>query len=99
MIHLVPTYCVRETSSGTSSVTDSKFTTRCKPTWELLWPLKITLKILQWSDVSKPTSASLLLKSKKEVLDTADLQQVPTPGVERSVLATDVVARVPRPGG
>jgi hypothetical protein len=38
-----------------------------------------------------------LLKSKKEVLDTADPQQVPTPEAEadRSVLANDVVARVP----
>jgi hypothetical protein len=33
MIHLVPTDCVRETSSGTSSATDSKFTTHHKPTW------------------------------------------------------------------
>jgi hypothetical protein len=39
MIHLVPTDCVRETSSGTSSATDSKATTRRKPTWELLLPL------------------------------------------------------------
>jgi hypothetical protein len=36
MIHLVPTDCVREISSGTSSVTDSKFTTHRKPTWEPL---------------------------------------------------------------
>jgi hypothetical protein len=36
MIHLVPTDCVRETSSGTSSAMDSKSTTRRKPTWELL---------------------------------------------------------------
>jgi hypothetical protein len=36
MIHLVPTDCVRETSSGTSSATDSKFTTHRKPTWERL---------------------------------------------------------------
>jgi hypothetical protein len=36
MIHLVPTDCVRETSSGTSSVMDSKSTTHHKPTWELL---------------------------------------------------------------
>jgi hypothetical protein len=37
------------------------------------------------------------LRSKKEVLDTADLQQVPTPEAEadRSILASDVVARVP----
>jgi hypothetical protein len=34
MIHLVPTDCVHETSSGTSSATDSKFTTHRKPTWE-----------------------------------------------------------------
>jgi hypothetical protein len=39
MIHLVPTVCVRETSSGTSSAMDSKSTTRRKPTWELLLPL------------------------------------------------------------
>jgi hypothetical protein len=36
MIHLVPTDCVREISSGTSSATDSKFTTHRKPTWEPL---------------------------------------------------------------
>jgi hypothetical protein len=36
--HLVPTDCVYETSSGTSSVTDSKFTTHHKPTWEPLLP-------------------------------------------------------------
>jgi hypothetical protein len=36
MTHLVPTNYVHETSSGTSSATDSKFTTRRKPTWELL---------------------------------------------------------------
>jgi hypothetical protein len=39
--------------------------------------------------------ASPLLRSKNEVLDTADPQQVPTPGVDRNVLASDVVARVP----
>jgi hypothetical protein len=39
MIHLVPTDCVHETSSGTSSAMDSKSTTRRKPTWELLLPL------------------------------------------------------------
>jgi hypothetical protein len=38
MIHLVPTDCIRETSSGTSSATDLKFTTHCKPTWEPLLP-------------------------------------------------------------
>jgi hypothetical protein len=36
-----------------------------------------------------------LLRSKIEVLDTVDLQQVLTPEPERSVLASDVVARVP----
>jgi hypothetical protein len=37
------------------------------------------------------------LRSKKEALDTADPQQVPTPEAEadRSVLASDIVARVP----
>jgi hypothetical protein len=39
--------------------------------------------------------ASPLLRSKKEVPDTADPRQVPTPGADRSVLANDVVARVP----
>jgi hypothetical protein len=39
MILLVPTDYVRETSSGTSSATDSKSTTRRKLTWELLLPL------------------------------------------------------------
>jgi hypothetical protein len=38
MIHLVPTNCMREISSGTSSATDSKFTTYHKPTWEPLLP-------------------------------------------------------------
>jgi hypothetical protein len=38
-----------------------------------------------------------LLRSKKDALDTADPQQVPTPEakVDRSILASDVVARVP----
>jgi hypothetical protein len=39
MIHLVPTDCVHETYSGTSSTMDSKSTTRRKPTWVLLLPL------------------------------------------------------------
>jgi hypothetical protein len=39
--------------------------------------------------------ASPLLRSKKEVLDTADPQQVPTAEADRSVLVSDVVARVP----
>jgi hypothetical protein len=38
-IHLVPTDCVRETSSGTLSTMDSKFTIPRKPTWEPLLPL------------------------------------------------------------
>jgi hypothetical protein len=38
MIHLVPTDCVREISPGTSSATDSKFTTHRRPIWELLLP-------------------------------------------------------------
>jgi hypothetical protein len=36
MIHLVPTDYVCDISSGTSSVTDLKFTTHHRPTWELL---------------------------------------------------------------
>jgi hypothetical protein len=36
MIHLVPTDCVHEISSGTLSAADSKFTTHGKPTWEPL---------------------------------------------------------------
>jgi hypothetical protein len=36
-----------------------------------------------------------LLRSKKEVLDTADPRQVPTPGADRSILANDIIARVP----
>jgi hypothetical protein len=38
MIHLVPTDCARDTSSGTTSATDSKFTTHRRPTWEPLSP-------------------------------------------------------------
>jgi hypothetical protein len=38
MIHLVPTDYMRETSSGTSSTTNLKFTTHHKPTWEPLLP-------------------------------------------------------------
>jgi hypothetical protein len=38
---------------------------------------------------------SRLHKSKNKVLDTANPQQVLTPGVERNVLANDVTARVP----
>jgi hypothetical protein len=39
LIHLVPTDYMHETSSGTSSATGMKFTTRRKPTWEPLLPL------------------------------------------------------------
>jgi hypothetical protein len=35
-----------------------------------------------------------LLRSKKEALDTADPRQVPIPEAERSVLDSDVIARV-----
>jgi hypothetical protein len=38
-IHLVSTDYVHETSSGTSSAMDSKFTIPRKPTWEPLLPL------------------------------------------------------------
>jgi hypothetical protein len=38
-IYLVPTDYVHETSSGTSSAMDSKFTIRRKQTWEPLLPL------------------------------------------------------------
>jgi hypothetical protein len=74
---------------------DSKFTIHRKPTWELLLPLRTTSKIPHWSDAYKPTSTSQLLRLKKEVLNTADLQQVPTPEVDQSVLTSNVVARVP----
>jgi hypothetical protein len=36
-----------------------------------------------------------LLRSKKEVLDTADLRRAPIPEANRSALDSDVVARVP----
>jgi molybdopterin biosynthesis enzyme len=36
-----------------------------------------------------------LLRSKKEALDTVDQRQVPISEADRSVLASDVVARVP----
>jgi hypothetical protein len=39
MTHLVPTDCVRQTSSGTSSAMDSKFTIHRKRTWKPLLPL------------------------------------------------------------
>jgi hypothetical protein len=40
-------------------------------------------------------SSSQLLRSKKEVLDIEDPQQVPTTEADRSIRASDVVARVP----
>jgi hypothetical protein len=36
-----------------------------------------------------------LLRSKKEARDTVDLGQVPIPEADQSILASDVVARVP----
>jgi hypothetical protein len=53
------------------------------------------LKILQQSGVSKSTSVLQLLRLRKEVPDKVDLRQVPIPEADRSVLASDVVARVP----
>jgi hypothetical protein len=46
MMHLVPTDCAHEISSGTSSATDLKYTTHCKPTWGPLLPLSTTSKTL-----------------------------------------------------
>jgi hypothetical protein len=40
-------------------------------------------------------SVSQLLRSRKEASDIVDLQQVPIPEADRSVLVSDVVARVP----
>jgi hypothetical protein len=51
--------------------------------------------ILQRSDASKPMSVLQLLRSKKEAVDTVDLRKVPILEADRSVLASDVVARVP----
>jgi hypothetical protein len=53
------------------------------------------LKILQWSGVSKPTSASPLLRSKTKVLDTVDPPQVLIPEADLSAIDSNVVARVP----
>jgi hypothetical protein len=53
------------------------------------------LKILQRSGASKPTSVLQLLRSRKEAPDTVDLWQVPIPEADQSVVASDVVARVP----
>jgi hypothetical protein len=36
-----------------------------------------------------------LLRSRREAPNTVDLQQIPIPEVDRSVLANDVIARVP----
>jgi hypothetical protein len=36
-----------------------------------------------------------LLRSRKEAPDTVDLQQVPIPEADRSILTSDVIARVP----
>jgi hypothetical protein len=47
------------------------------------------------ADVSKPMSASPLLRSKKEVRDMADPQQFPTPEADWSVITSNVAARVP----
>jgi hypothetical protein len=47
MMHLAPTDCVREISSGTSSATDSKYTTHRKLILAPLLPLSITSKIPQ----------------------------------------------------
>jgi hypothetical protein len=52
------------------------------------------LRTLLRYDVSKLTSASPPLKLKKEALDIADRPQVPTPGVDLNILASDVVATV-----
>jgi hypothetical protein len=40
-------------------------------------------------------SVSPPLRLKKEVLDIADPQQVPTPGADQNILANDAVAMVP----
>jgi molybdopterin biosynthesis enzyme len=53
------------------------------------------LKILQQSGVSKPMSVLQLLRSRKEALDTVDPRQVPIQEADQSVLASDIVARVP----
>jgi hypothetical protein len=95
MIHLVPTDYAREISSGISSVMDLKSTIHHRPIWELLSLSSTTLKILQQSSASKLTSVLQLLRLRKEALDTVDSRQVPIPEVDRSVLACNVVARVP----
>jgi hypothetical protein len=85
---------MREISSGTSSATNMKSTTHRRPTWDVPSLSYTTLKILQQSDTSKPMSVLQLLRLKKEALDTADPRQVPIPEADRSVLDSDVVARV-----
>jgi hypothetical protein len=53
------------------------------------------LKILQRSGASKLLFVLQLLRSRKEVPDTVDLRRVPIPKADQSVLASDIVARVP----
>jgi hypothetical protein len=53
------------------------------------------LRILLRYGVSKLTSASPLLKSKKEALDIEDRLQALTPGADQNIHASDVVATVP----
>jgi hypothetical protein len=53
------------------------------------------LKILQRFGASKLMSVLQLLRSRKEAPDTVILRQVPIPEADRSVLTSDVVARVP----
>jgi hypothetical protein len=53
------------------------------------------LKILQRFGASKPISVLQLPRLRKEAPDTVDLQQVRIPEADRSVLANNVIARVP----
>jgi hypothetical protein len=91
--HLEPIDYVHEISSGISSATDMKSTTHRKPTWELPSLSYTTSKILQQSGASRPMSVLQPLRSKKEALDT-DPRQVSIPEADRSVLDSDVEARV-----
>jgi hypothetical protein len=72
-----------------------KSTTLLKPTWEPLLLHYTSLRTLPRYSVSKLMSALLLLKSKKEALDTVDRPQVPTPGTDRNVLVNSVLITVP----
>jgi hypothetical protein len=54
-----------------------------------------SLRTLLRYGVSKPMSASPLLRSKKEALDIVDRPQVPTPGVDQNVPVNSVVTTVP----